>query len=558
MIPHGKLDMTVLDCVSLAELDVSNRLLAAYLNSEPSAYAFFAVPPTAQTEYIAQLSDSPRPELAQALAVFQRDLDAHTAALDNARQLADPRTLVVTTGQQPGLLTGPFYAITKALTAITLAARLAQETGRPAVPVFWLATDDDDRQEADHCACWDKQYAAQPILYNTDAGEAGSLIGNLPVGLYGDEVLTQIAPLLQGLPGADAIYDLLQNTLQQSRDLGDWCARLLARLLSGYGLVICDPRLPILRRLAMDVLRREIAAPLATTIAVNQQAEKMHAQHFHPQLTKPADTTNFFYLVDGQRRRVRYLDGNYQIDDDCYSQETLQTMLAQSPERFLPNAVLRPVVQEHMFHSAAFITGPNEFNYWAELRKVFAVLQVDMPPVVPRAGITVAPARVARLLREWRCKPLDLLQSYDQVRLRLLQQQAPEATRLAFAGSRQTIEEITQGLSEAVTSVEATLAAPAQVMRQHMLQDVERLERKTLKALERREQELMTRLEFCRETLFPGQGLQERTLCIFALLARYGPQLIEEWRLALDGQEGRHLFVELTLSDARVGALFVS
>src|SRR5258708_36185045 len=72
-----------------------------------------------------------------------REQNGDSPALD---KLALPGTVAVVTGQQVGFLSGPAYTIFKALTAVKLAARL-NEQGIPAVPVFWLATEDHDLAE---------------------------------------------------------------------------------------------------------------------------------------------------------------------------------------------------------------------------------------------------------------------------------------------------------------------------------------------------------------------------------------------------------------------------
>ncbi len=64
-------------------------------------------------------------------------------------KLAEPGTVAVVTGQQVGLFSGPAYTVFKALTAVKLAEHLSGQ-GIPAVPVFWLATEDHDLAEVDH------------------------------------------------------------------------------------------------------------------------------------------------------------------------------------------------------------------------------------------------------------------------------------------------------------------------------------------------------------------------------------------------------------------------
>ena len=63
-------------------------------------------------------------------------------------RLRQPGALAVTSGQQPGLFTGPLYTVHKALSTAALARVLERRWDRPVVPIFWSAGDDHDFAEA--------------------------------------------------------------------------------------------------------------------------------------------------------------------------------------------------------------------------------------------------------------------------------------------------------------------------------------------------------------------------------------------------------------------------
>lgn len=520
-------DPPCLHRVPLAAMNRQHALLADILAGVPRATALFDAPPGA--------AHADRVDLSAALVTQQAILGGGEIALANARRLADPATSVVTVGQQPGLLTGPLYTIYKAVTAITLARRLG------AVPVFWVGADDDDRAEIDHCALWDSRDTLRTVQYPADAGLPGMLVGDLPISVT---VADQAIALLAGFPGAADAEALLRETLRGSADLGSWFARLLSRLFASWGLVLCDPRDPALRRLAAPVLRRELARPLETTRRLQARVQELHRLGYRPALTKPADVANCF-LLNGQRQRITFTDGLYAVDGARYAPEALLALLEKDPGRFVPNAVLRPAVQEYLFGSAAFIAGPNEVAYWAELAPVFQALDIAMPRVVARAGATIVPHRHARRLRQWAIAPLDLLYEHERVRLALLDAAQPEAVREAFTLSRVEIARVAEFLAIAVASVDATLTATAAATRQRLENELERLERKTLNAVARHDEALTERLAETREALFPGGGLQERALNVFSLIARHGEGVIERLVNSLDGEEGQHLFLEL-------------
>ncbi|MHB0937846.1 MAG: bacillithiol biosynthesis cysteine-adding enzyme BshC [Armatimonadota bacterium] len=538
--------MNVVTCYSLAEIDPGNRLLADYLSERLAPGEFFGQPPWDDCAPHCPLRRVPEPEaLSEALAKYQQRIGADQAAVDNAHRLADPAVQVVTVGQQPGLLTGPLYTPYKAVTAISLARHLGRLLDRPAVPVFWAGCDDDDRAEVDHCGCWDQRGQLHGIRYPEGAGEPGQLVGNLPVGEYAGEILAQLEPLLAGLPHADETLALVSETAAASADFGEWFARLLARLFGPLGLVVCDPRLPAVRRLGAEVLRRELAEPLRTTKLVNAAARKLHDAGYQPQLTRPDDALNLFFFDGRRRQRVTWDGRRFIAGEREYTREELLARLDADPGSLLPNAVLRPVMQEYLFGSAAFVAGPNELCYWAELLPVFRALEVEMPPVIPRAGATLLTPNAADFLRTAGIDPLRLLHAPDEVRLSMLADAQPPAVKQSFEHAREEVQRLVAELTDTVSGYEPTLAASAQATHQRMLNEIERLEHKTLKAVERHSSELSARLERTAGLLFPGRGLQERLLNICAPLARFGMEWPKQLLELLDGQEGYHLFVEV-------------
>ncbi|OPZ87386.1 MAG: hypothetical protein BWY76_00490 [bacterium ADurb.Bin429] len=319
---------------------------------------------------------------------------------------------------------------------------------------------------------------------------------------------------------------------------------MLSHLFTRWGLVLCDPRDPALRRLALPVTRAELARPLETTRRLDARAAELHRRGYRPALTKPEQVVNLFYY-DGQRYRISFTDGAFEVRGARIAPDALRAELETEPDRFIPNAVLRPAVQEYLFGSEAFVAGPNEVAYWAELAPVFDALGVRLPRVVARAGATMVPRRHTRRLRQWDVTLLDVLFEYDQLRLNLLDAVQPDAVREAFTLSRVELERISDLLTHAVASVDATLAASAAAAHQRMEHEIERLERKTRKAIERGDEQLTSRLAETREALFPHGGLQERVLNVFSLIGRCGEGIIERLVELLGEEEGQHAFVEI-------------
>ena len=67
--------------------------------------------------------------------------------------------------------------------------------------------------------------------------------------------------------------------------------------------------------------------------------------------------------------------------------------LAAQPERLSPNALLRPVMQDYILPTVAYIGGPAELAYLAQSRVIYDELLGRMPVVLARSGFTLLDAR---------------------------------------------------------------------------------------------------------------------------------------------------------------------
>ena len=59
--------------------------------------------------------------------------------------------------------------------------------------------------------------------------------------------------------------------------------------------------------------------------------------------------------------------------DITYNKDELLKLVEKEPTRFSNNVVTRPVMEEWLFNTVAFIGGPSEIKYWAELNEVFKI-----------------------------------------------------------------------------------------------------------------------------------------------------------------------------------------
>ena len=313
-----------------------------------------------------------RAEISAALVDYNIEIGADEIAITNARKIANSNTKIISVGQQPGLLCGPMYTLYKAISAIGIADNL-RANDQDAVAVFWIANDDDDRDETDHVSCWDKSLKQYELRANWNDVPKWTPVGNLPIQPVFD-IISEFGRLTENVE----LTEWLREIAEKSADYGDFNARVLAKLLSQHGLVICDSRLPMLRKLSVPVIEREIYYPLVSTGYIHASYTEFKNAGYNPPLDKPKDLCNFFLMIDGTRRKVRYRDDKFCVNNyKDLSADEMHELLNTNPELFIPNAALRPIVQETIFCSYIFIAGPSEITYWAELNSIFAFFEIS-------------------------------------------------------------------------------------------------------------------------------------------------------------------------------------
>jgi bacillithiol synthase len=344
--------------------------------------------------------DLPRRELAALLLEQNRRFGSGSRALANVQLLVDPETVAVVTGQQPGLFGGPLYNLYKAATAIRLAAALTARTGRPHVPVFWIASDDHQVGEVDHVHALDGDGAPVRISWARGPSRRVEPIAALCLddGVAG--ALDRVAELSHGAPHSEDVVGLLSDCFRPGERLAEAFARLTARLFEQDGLVLVESADPDLRRLGLPPLAAELAYPSPATAAAQLATERVAARGYPVQVPLRDDSLNFFF-GRSERFRIRCGPDGFRVElrSSFVGAETLHARFDAEVEQFSPNVLLRPLYQDALFPTAAYVAGPSEIAYFAQLAPVYELFGIPMPVVVPRKSVTLLDEEVASLLR---------------------------------------------------------------------------------------------------------------------------------------------------------------
>jgi bacillithiol biosynthesis cysteine-adding enzyme BshC len=418
--------------------------------------------------------------------------------------------VVVATGQQVGLFSGPAYSIYKALTAVRLARELSS-SGLEAVPVFWLASEDHDFAEVNHC--WVFDAAGQPVRIEAPApGALRRPVGGIPVAAPAVEQLRQA---LSGHPWGEDIAALAGEAYADSATFASGFHRLLARLLEAYGLLILDPLQPAMRRLMAPLLERALRTAPELNRRLRERDAELAPAGYHSQVRVEEDTSLLFLLEKGKRLTVR-------LGDERLTPEKL----AARAEDLSPNALLRPVVQDYVLPTVAGVFGPAEVAYVAQAQVLYRELLGRMPVAVPRWGATLVDSRSARLMDRYGLTLPDFFHGEEAVRGRIAARLVPAQVRHQLDDAESRTGRLLDELGTTLTGFDPTLAAALDKSRRKILYQLSKVSAKTARETLRRNERAGADAAYLTHLLWPHRHPQERFYSILPFLARHGPDLI--------------------------------
>ena len=429
-------------------------------------------------------------------------------------RLAEPGTVAVVTGQQVGLFSGPAYTVYKAITA----ARIAQELtglGIPAVPVFWLATEDHDFAEVNHAWVFDKSH--QPVMLSVDVPSDNGRqrpVGNL---IPAQAPLDALASALGDFPFGDEVLAAVRESYTPGATMGAAFRALLAKLLHKLDLLFLDPLDPAVRRIGAPLVAEALAAAPELKARLLERNRELEAAGYHAQVHLDAKTSLFFLLENGERVPLRFSNGGANGDF---------TALRDRAAEISPNALLRPVVQDYLLPTVAYVGGPAELAYLAQSQVIYQRLLGRMPVVTSRSSFTLLEPRAQKLLERYRLTVADGFVNHDALKERIARALTPASVERAFADAQDGLKHNIDCLHRELEKFDHTLAASLATARAKMIYQLEKTRRKMEREAMRRDERAAADARYLSCLLFPHRHPQERFYSILPFLAKHGPELI--------------------------------
>ncbi len=412
------------------------------------------------------------------------------AVASNLDSLSDSKTFTITTGHQLNIFTGPLYFIYKIVTVINACQQLKDSyPDYHFVPVYWMASEDHDYDEIKYFRLYDKKYVWETAQQ----------------GAVGRFATSGFDKLLAEIPGDVTIF---KDAYLKNKTLAAAVRHYVNALFGEYGLMVVDADDAKLKTLFTPVIEDDIFNNTTVNL-VNGTNEKLADLGYKTQVF--CRDINFFYLDDNLRARIEKQNDRYVVvgSDLSFSPDEIKELISQAPEKFSPNVILRPLYQEWILPNLAYVGGPAENIYWLQLKKVFDHHGTTFPMLMPRNFALIVDYPVYRKLGK---TGLDMAMFFEDKNTLFNQWTIKHSkTNLTVSSERTAIRELYRQLKQRAESIDPTLGPFAAAEGMRVMNSLEKVERKFLRAEKRRHDDKLRQIEAVKDALFPNGSLQERT-----------------------------------------------
>ncbi|WP_026692131.1 bacillithiol biosynthesis cysteine-adding enzyme BshC [Peribacillus kribbensis] len=471
-----------------------------------------------------------RTELSEAIREFMRPLEINERVHQNIEALKEAGTVAVVGGQQAGLLSGPLYTIHKAISVISLARQQEKALNKKVVPVFWIAGEDHDYQEVNHVYILKNGRPEKTSYPYYSAGKP--MVSD--IGLDYETAVSWVERIFESYGETDhtnALISGMKEILKNSRNFVDFFARLMHEWFKEYGLLLIDASDIRLRGLESGYFTTMIKKAPEITAAVLEQQEFIASEGYKKAIEMSGNAANLFYydLTDKERSLLE-LDGRggFTAPGQSFTEAELLHIAETGPEALSNNVVTRPLMQESVFPVLAFIAGPGEAAYWAELKKAFELFEMKMPPIVPRLNFTLVERPIAADLDDLGLSLEDVLTGKtDESLQQFIEKIKDENLENLYQHMLESVQKAHADFSSHALTIDAALEPLLKKNQELIQKQLEFIHDKADGANRMKYSIIIRKYERAAASLYPGNSPQERIWNPFYFLNKY-PDLVQK------------------------------
>ena len=457
---------------------------------------------------------------------------------------------VIIGGQQAGLWTGPLLVIHKAVSIIQAAKQASLQLGEEVVPVFWIAGEDHDWDEANHAYIISAEQQLTRLTMSRDTQLKTSVSQTI---ISNDQWQEAIAELDQALPSSEFKEGLLNKLTayaQSSSSLTEMFTFILSDLFGQYGLLFIDSDYEPLRKLEQPMFEKLLEHNHALSDAYEKSAEKVKQLGFTPQVEFQKESANLFVFNVQERmaRTLLYKSRDGYTDKKGYlnfSKQDIEGMLSTSPQLFSNNVLTRPLMQDYLFPVLGTVLGPGEIAYWALTKEAFTVLDMEMPIIVPRMFFTLVEGINAKNMNKYEFSFSDVMERFADKKASWLSAQDELHIAERFEQAKDEFLQLYEPLVQLAGSIQPGLLKLGETNMNKIIEQIQYFQNKTIDAQQKQFEAAIRQMDRIELSLKPQGKPQERALSMISYWSRYNRSWLDELFEAPYKLTGGHQIVNL-------------
>ena len=463
--------------------------------------------------------------LADVLREQNLDFGSSEKTMSNIELLRQKNTVAIVTGQQVGLFGGPLYTWYKIVTAIKLAHSLHEQLPEFSfVPIFWLEGEDHDFEEVNHINILNSDF--QPVkLEYYPKGKRGqknlSAVGNVTIDENIEMVVGELTKTLVPTEFKKDVVEKLQHSYAAGTTFNKAFASYINLLTKDQGLIFIDANNRRLKDLVKPIFLKEIEEyPRVSQLIIQQSAEL--EEHYHAQIKTKA--MNVFLFHQGGRYMLEPRENDFSLrgSRQHFTKDELLALIQESPESVSPNVALRPVCQDTLLPTVAYIAGPSEVAYFAQLRQVYEYFGCPYPVIYPRASATIVEEKQLKILDKYQIGLPELFENPGKISKKVVDMVAEVKIDEMFTESSNQLNDTLNELKFGLNYIDPTLLGSLETAREKIEATMHILKEKAGEAQQRKHEIAIRQIQKVQNILLPHENFQERELNLSYFMNKYG------------------------------------
>lgn len=505
--------------INISEIPSINKLVKDYLNKESFVRSFYHQDFNYQN-LINQSKEKINNYLHRETLVYELSEQLSKIHLSdkqklNLEKLSLKNTVTITTGHQLNLMSGPLFFIYKILHVIKLCDFMNKNQKEIYfVPMFWMATEDHDFEEINHFYFNNKKIEWKDQFKD--------YVGEIPATSL-EDVLHPFHEKLKYFPKGRQLREIIENSYFTSENLAEATQKFVHRLFKDYGLLFIDGNSRNLKKLFVPFIKDDIKYQksfheISKTINLLKDNYKIQV---NPR------NINFFYRDNQERKRIEPVGNKYKIVDTkkTFSSDEIVKELDLFPEKFSPNALLRPVYQEVILPNVAYIGGNAEIAYWLELKKYFDEQNLIYPILIPRNSVLLLNSIQEKKMQKLDWKGINIFESKKKIIDSLVNQLS--TNKFDFKKYENQLKNIFNDLIHESINTDSTWRDMILAQQKMQLNGLNKINKRFHKAERLKYNEYISNFEKLYMEIFPYNQWQERIVNFSEYYANMGTDFFD-------------------------------